>query len=270
MALFAPFSYMEQRVVEAPVGPTFQVRTDAYASSIKLAMPFTEFSTLGMSNYYDSIDAEVRGTGTNYPIIPSGSGGGLLFASSSVNDRTYTFTDDGYTTSVSQENSQNIGVITTSAANIGSNSFVFEFYMRRCQNFTNPPFHSLLFGEISGDYLTCQYTTGNVFRFFVNANNSWSTTPSATLTLDTWYHVAYVKSGTNVYVYLNGSRIGVGTRAASVNNAPAGYWNILGVNSGNNNDGLRKNVQDFKLYVGTDKGYTGTTITEPNSIVEEV
>jgi len=54
-----------------------------------------------------------------------------------------------------------------------------------------------------------------------------------------------------------------------VTNNPGGFWNIMGVNSGNNNDGLRKNVQDFRFYVGTDKGYTGSTITVPDSIVEQ-
>lgn len=60
----------------------------------------------------------------------------------------------------------------------------------------------------------------------------------------------------------------MGTRAASVN-----AYTILqlgGVNSGTNNDGLRKNIQDYRLYIGTDKGYTGTTITVPNSIVQKL
>ena len=261
---------------EQPAGPTYQARTDAYGANIVIAQPMSLFTTLGMSNYYDSIDSQVRGSGTDAMIVPSGSAA-YYFPSSSVNDyNSNDFTDDGYTTSVSQENSSNLGLLNTAASPIGSQNFVIEFFFNPRQNFGNPPYHMFCFGEdVSGDRLTIQWSNSSpdVFRFYVNAVNTWSTTPTAdqgsTIVNGNWYHVAFVKSGTSVYVYLNGSRIGVGTRASSVNTNTNRY-HLVGINSGNNNDGLRKNVQDYKVYIGTDKGYTGATITVPDSIVELV
>jgi hypothetical protein len=162
------------------------------------------------------------------------------------------------------QNAQNAGTYTTM---VGSNNFVIEFWINVQGTFGNPPFHGHIFGGTSGDNLTIQYSSTPQFRFYINGNNSWSTTPNYNLgtSNQNWKHVAIVKSGTNVYVYVNGTRIGVGTRSSAVNNE-AFYW-VLGTNS--NNDGLFRLIQDFRYYVGTDKGYTGATITVPQSIVEQ-
>lgn len=252
-------------------GPQYQVRYDAFSDYIVVAQPMSLFSDLGMTNYYDSLDAEIRGTGTSLPINPSGSAAYYFPSASIVSSGSYDFSSQGYTTSVSHENSSNIGVIPTSAYNIGSQDFVVEFWFNPREAHANPPYHMWCFGsDISNDYITITYSFDNTFRFYINANNTWSTTPSFTDTLNTWYHVAFVKSGTNAYVYLNGNRIGVGTRAVTVNTPPNGFYSLVGINSGTNNDGLRKTVQDYKVYFGTDKGYRFSTIPVPESIVAPI
>jgi hypothetical protein len=224
-----------------------------------------------MTNYYDSIDSLVRGSGTNYSLVPTGSTSYYFPSASIVDSGSFDYLEDGYTTSVSQENSANLGVVTTAAYNIGSQNFVVEGWFKKEQATGSPPFNLWVFGsDVSTDYLTLQHNNVSNFTFYVNANNTWSVTPTATLTIGTWYHVAFVKSGTNAYVYLNGNRIGVGTRPATANTPPSGRYELVGINSGTNNDGIRKNVQDYKFYLGTDKGYTGATITVPDSIVELV
>jgi hypothetical protein len=250
------------------------VRNDPYSASLVTAQPFSVFSELGMTSYTQSLDGLIR-TGNqanSYMIRATGSAATYLFASASVvssGSGAYDWAAEGYTSSVSNENSANAGVIRTATNDIGSSNFVVEFWFNPRQNHANPPFHMWCFGsDASTDYLTIQYSSDNTFRFYVNANNTWSTTPTWTDTLGTWYHVAFVKSGTNAYVYLNGNRIGAGTRPSSVSTPPSGMWELVGINSGNNNDGLRKNVQDYRVYIGTDKGYTGSTITVPLSIVE--
>ena len=105
------------------------------------------------------------------------------------------------------------------------------------------------------------------FNFYTNGSN---TTAAFTFTLGTWYHIAMVRSGTNKYIYINGTKIGTGTYTGAINTTTPGaitFWSILGFNSGNTNDGVAKTVQDFRFYLGTDKGYTGATITPPASIV---
>jgi hypothetical protein len=162
------------------------------------------------------------------------------------------------------QNAQNAG---TWVGEIGSNSFVVEFFINvQAASFGLPPFHGQIFGLSAGDNLTLQYSSTPQFRFYVNTVNTWATTPNYNLGFSNanWKHVAMVKSGTSVYVYVNGTRIGVGTRAASINTGQPNQQ-ILGTNS--NNDGLFRLIQDFRFYNGTDKGYTGATITVPSSIV---
>jgi len=262
----------------ASISSSISPRTDAYSGSVKLAMPFNQFTELGMTNFYDSIDAEIRGTGTNYPIVPTGSDATYFFASGSTTDYSASlWSDEGYDTSLSTgvnspTSGWNAGVITTAAADIGSNDFVIEFWINvQATAFLAPPFHGHIFGGTSGDYLTIQYSSNPQFRFYVNGTNTWSTTPNFNLGFgDTnWKHVTIVKNGTSVYVYVNGNRIGVGTRAATVTNEPSGYFNILGTTS--ENDTLWRLIQDFRFYSGTNKGITGgATITVPDSIVEKI
>lgn len=251
----------------------YTVRNDAYSASIKLAIPYSNFSELGMQAYTSSIDGLVRDNNINnsYMLRLTSSAASYSFASASVvssGSGAYDWAAEGYTSSLSIYNDAVAGAITTTAANIGSQNFVMECWYRKTENFTNPPFHRQFFGNNSGDYVLSSYSTGNVFRFFINGDNTWSTTPNATLVNNTWYHIAFVKSGTNAYVYLNGNRIGVGTRASSVNNPPSGFWSVLGF-AGTNNDGAGGNFQDYRFYLGTDKGYTGSTITVPLSIVDK-
>jgi hypothetical protein len=275
MSLFTATSFwnIQAVAITPPASSSYAVRTDAYSASLKLAMPYSNFSELGMQTYTSSIDGLIRTGNINnsYMVRLTSSAASYSFASASVvssGSGTYDWAAEGYTSSLSLYNNSVAGVITSAAATIGSNSFVIECWYRKTENFTNPPFHRQFFGNNSGDYLLNSFSTGNVFRFFVNGDNSWSTTPNATLVNNTWYHVAFVKSGTNVYVYLNGNRIGVGTRASSVNAPTPAYWNIIG-NAGSNNDGAGGNFQDFRFYLGTDKGYTGSTITVPFSIVDK-
>lgn len=274
--LYTPTSLYE---FDAPTGggiTTYQVRTDAYSASLVTAQPFSVYSELGMTSYTQSIDGLIR-TGNlsnSYNLRWSGSSAAYIFSSASVvsSGSSYDWSAQGYTSSISQENSANAGSVRTATNNIGSSDFVVEFWFNTRQAHTNPPFHMWCFGsDNSSDYVTIQWTTGNVFRFWINGNNNWETiTPNFTAVQGTWYHVAFAKSGTTVRVYLNGNKIGQGIRSATVNTPTSGVWQLVGVDSGNNNDGLRKNVQDYRFYIGTNKGYTGDTITVPESIVQKV
>ena len=253
----------------------YQVRNDAFSASLLLAQPYSNYSELGMQTYTSSIDGLIRTGNINnsYMLRMTSSAASYSFASASVvssGSGAYDWAAQGYTSSLSLYNASNAGVILTSSAWISSQNFVVECWYRKTENFTNPPFHRQFFGNNNGDNVLLSYSTGNVFRYFINGNNNWTTTPNATLVNNTWYHIAFVKSGTNAYVYLNGNRIGVGTRDAAVlSSGPfaASLYNVIG--NVNNNDGAGGNFQDFRFYLGTDKGYTGATITVPQSIVQK-
>jgi hypothetical protein len=270
MSLFTATSFWNiQPVAVGPApGPTYAVRTDPYSASLVLAMPYSNYSELGMSAYTQSLDGLIR-TGNqanSYKIRATGSSAAYLYPSAStVSFSASLWSSEGYTSSMAIQNEQNAG---TYISSIGSQNFVMEFFINvQAASFGLPPFHGHIFGTTGGGpgEITIQYSSTPQFRLYINGDNSWSTTPNYNLgtSNQNWKHVAIVKSGTNVYVYVNGTRIGVGTRTLSWPNSTAF---ILGAQS--NNDGLFRLIQDCRVYVGTDKGYTGATITVPQSIVD--
>jgi hypothetical protein len=251
----------------AAAGPTFQFRNDPYSASLQLAMPGTLFSSLGMSLFYSDVSANIRGTGSNVRLIPSQSAANspLLFPSQSyVNTQTYDFANEGYTTSIYQGGAQNVGAVPVGAFPFSNGNFVVEGYIRFTSALSAPPFNNFMFGDTSGDNLLIDHNSGGI-RFFIEGTNEGT---SNTYTQNEWTHWAFVRSGSNVYVYKNGTRIKSDTTSATIAGAP--YWGILGWADANLSNGAQKQINDFKIYIGTDKGYTGATITPPNSIVQKI
>jgi hypothetical protein len=268
MSVFTATSFWNIQPVAITPGATYAVRNDPYSASLVLAMPYSNFSELGMTAYTQSLDGLIR-TGNqanSYQIRQTGSAAFLYPSASTVSFSASLWSDEGYTSSMAIQNAQSAG---TYVSTIGSQNFVMEFFINvQAASFGLPPFHGHIFGTTGGGAgeITIQYSSTPQFRLYINGTNTWSTTPNYNLGFSNqnWKHVAIVKSGTNVYVYVNGTRIGVGTRALSWPNSTAF---VLGTTS--NNDGLFRLIQDCRVYVGTDKGYTGATITVPQSIVDK-
>lgn len=274
--IVAPYSFLEQKATLA--APTFVIRTDIYSASVRIAMPGTNFSAFAMDNWYSDISANVRTTGVNYPIIPSGSGTGaargIWYASGSgadanVNSGSYNFASNGYTTSMFTSGSMTQGALSGSIINFGTSNFVVETWFNLKSALTQPPFNILFFGDFTGNTVLMDYSNANsVFRFFTNGTGLNSSVTNVPKTQNQWNHVAFVRSGNNKYIYFNGSRIGSVAWSTSITSAP--FWTIAGSNSGNANDGPAKLFQDFRITIGSDRGYSGATITPPNSIVTTI
>jgi hypothetical protein len=244
-------------------GTQYAVRTDPQSTYLTLAMPMQLATNLGMSNYYDDISGIIRGEGSggNISLVPTGSNN---FTTSSVASyggtswATYGYQTSGYGGLLS-----NYGAPTTTQTNFGSSNFVIEAYVLFPE--LDGAYHSTVFGQLSGDYLLadCSLYSPYYVRFYSGGSgqpyqNTW--------TANTWNHVAYVRSGNTYSVYVNGTRKGTFNRNGAVPNSPDGFWRLLGY-ADNSNSSLPKLTQDFRLYIGTDKGYTGTTITPPPSII---
>jgi hypothetical protein len=259
--------------IEPP--PSFAFRNDPYSASLVVACPYSNFTTLGMTNFYDNCAGAIKsGTfSSGYVLVPSGSTAGAgknpqFYPSSSqyVTSGSFDFSAQGYETALMISGSQNAGVIASPAtnANLNGNNFVVECWFNfKGGTFTNPPFNAFFFGDQGGNECLMDYANGSsTFRFFGagSDNDPGTWTPK---TNNVWFHVAWVKSGSNKYIYFNGSRIGNGT--GTIDNPT--LIKLLGTNAGTDNDGYGKLIQDYRVYVGTDKGYTGATITVPDSIV---
>lgn len=246
------------------------VRNDAFGSFVKLAMPGTLFPTLGMSNFYGDISSLIVGSGNNISLVPTGSGTGLatpyLYPTASVvTYSTYNFSNDGYQTSVFTSGSQNVGVVSTSVLNFSNSSFVVEGWWNRKSAKTSPPFNMFLFGETSGDYILMDFN--NALRFFINGSGL-STAPLSPSPENQWFHFAFVRSGTTRNIYVDGTRVATDSfGSATVNNPPSSYWNIQGINDGSTSNGIAKQIQDYRITIGSDRNYTGSIIPVPQSIV---
>jgi hypothetical protein len=267
MSIFASTAFYN--IQPAAAGASFAFRTDAYSASLFLAVPGSQFSTLGMTSPLQDVSSLIRGTGSNISLISTGSG--QLYASSSVlNYSGSNWADQGYTTATVTANQKNLGALTwtmctgSNGIGMGNQNFVVEMFVAPvAPNWANPPFQLHILGSTSGDSLLLQWSTANTVRFYMDGV---ALNFSLTRTLGTYYYFAFVRSGNNKYIYVNGTRVASGTFTGDFDSE--GYNSILGEN--NVNDAVGKLVQDFRVYIGTDKGYTGATITVPSSIVQKI
>ena len=118
------------------------------------------------------------------------------------------------------------------------------------------------------------YRTG----FYANGTNSfklyftYSTDGTSTTTLQsnelwgsystgTWYHVAHVRSGSNLYQYINGTRVGSHSISGTLYNS-ADSWFLIGHSASQSS---HQRVDEVRISKGTDRGYTGASITPPSS-----
>ncbi len=250
--------------------PKIEFRNDPYSASLFLAIPGSQFTSLGMTSPLQDVSSLIRGTGTNVSLISTGSGFSELYASSSVlNYSGSNWTNDGYTTALVTSNTRNLGALTwtmctgSNGIGMGNQDFVVEMFLAPvAPNWGNPPFQLHIFGHPSGDSLLLQWSTANTVRFYMDGD---ALNFSLTRTLGTYYYFAFVRSGTNKYIYVNGTRVASGTFSGDFDSE--NYNSILGFDGAN--DAVGKLVQDFRVYIGTDKGYTGATITVPSSIVQK-
>lgn len=261
-------------------------RTDAYSASLVMAIPFTNFTTLGMNSFTQSIDGLIRENNINnsFRVISTGSVIGgispILTTTASVaisgSDADYNWLNEEYQTSAYMTGSQNITGAPTSSLQFGSSSFVVEMWVKNPPAvFSAPPFNTFFFGTVSGTSILFDYRGSiaqPVFRFQLDCTGQGIGASSATnnFTSSYWHHLALVRSTTTGSIYLDGERIASASAAAftgSILVPEQDYWRVLG-NVGNNNDGAAKQLQDFRIYIGTDKGYTGSVITPPLSMIE--
>ena len=262
MPLFTPFGFYKQFVEEVipPSGPIFYPSYDAFSGSLYLAIPAAEFNVSGsqMSNWYDDISAEIRGTGTSFTANPTGSAGEIDEYTTSTQ-----WTD--YSSSLYVKDAGTWGNLSTTELPFAANSWVVEGYVYMDERFTKPPYWKVGLRNTSNNVsaelgFPGTGTTDLKARIMINGSQFFSSDTNISYNLNQWYHVAWVRSGSNLYFYFDGTRYSCGTTALTSNTT--GVQQIMGGASALN-DGAAGAWQDFRTYIGTDKGYTTATITPP-------
>lgn len=259
--IIQPFSYIAQPAVAA-VAAGATIRADAYSSYIAYAQPMNYFSgSFGMSDFDSDIHASILGSGVNYKFPASGSGTYGATAGKTA------FAANGYVTSLKISGNQNGGgfggTVTPADLKMAASNFVWEAWINTDATIVGQGVGMLFAYGDTGNFTFNQ--TPAYIRFLVGPGDYYSDS-SATLakTANVWRHWAFVRSGNNFYCYWDGTRVlsfSTGTITVGNNNPNR----ILG--SGNGDVLQIAQYQDFRIYKGTDKGYTGSTITTPLSMV---
>lgn len=266
MSLFQATTFYNIQPPAAAGPATYGVRPDTYASQVQLAVPCSLFSAapLSMPFYYSDISANVRGSGTNLVAAPTGSG--TDFRTDTANN----FASDGYGTSLFTQDTGCWGQVSATRFAIGTQQYVVESYFYPTENWNLPPFWHSFVRQREGTNDDWYADIGNSggganvrMRFIINGSQFFTATFTATL--NTWAHVAWVRSSAGaLYGYYNGTRRSAGTSTASITST--GLVRIIGGNSAVN-DGEAGAHQDLRITIGTDRGYNTATITPPPSIV---
>jgi len=253
-----PFSYLTQPAAAA-AGAT--IRADAYSSFIAYAQPFNYFSgSFGMTNFDSDIHASIKGSGTNYKFPASGSGTYQATAGK------VKFASDGYSNSLKIAGNQNAGgfggTVTPADLKMSNSSFVWEVWVNTDITIAGNGLSMLMAYGNTGNFTFNQ--TPAYIRFLVGPGDVYAdSVGTLAKTANVWRHWAFVRSGNNFYCYWDGSRVISFTNSLTLgNNDPN---RLLG--SAQGDVLITAQYQDFRIYKGTDKGYTGATITPPLSMV---
>lgn len=262
MSIFAPVSYMEQKVEEAPAGPQYQLRSDSYSSYIKLALPGALFTDIGMSNYYDDVHADILGSGTNYTTTPTGSASEFAqYTASAFTD----YPDEA----IYNKDGGCWGALSSTELPFGSDDWVVEGWVIMDEAFNRPPYWKV-FLRNNNYYIDCDFGQLNLMRVVYETDTESQTqrfTSKGSSPLGVWKHYAFVRSGTSLYTYFDGNRV-LNSSITGAIKTPGFIRILAGENA--TNDGAAGAWQDVRVYIGTDKGYTGATITPPDSMVEKI
>ena len=111
----------------------------------------------------------------------------------------------------------------------------------------------------NGEYKFKLRKAGSTVVEFAGSGSSFSTTAFR------HFVIAYTHSSTTYEMFSNGTRIGTATDATAPPDFSSGYTlRLVGPND-MNGGGLNGKLDEFRFSVGTNRGYTGSTLTEPSS-----
>lgn len=286
MSLFAATAMYYKAPVVSAAGAAYLIRTDDSGSYVQLAIPGTNFgSVFGQTGFANDISSYVRGAGSNVTLIVTSSSAtnACIPSSSVVLSGSYDFaTAGGYSTSVFQEDAGSMGAVTSSFGAFNSTGypspatngdFVIECWVYLQQRLYSPadPFHKSIIRDTSTSF-SCDISFPSTgpnsplarLRMIRGGNQTFSSNFS--WNLNAWYHVAFSWTASTgaVNMYWHGNRVANATNSSV--NASGLWYRILGGDMGAN-DGAKGSLQDYRVTIGSNRGYTGATITVPNSIV---
>ena len=246
-------------------------RTDAYSSFLKLAIPGSTFTGL-ITDGFDDVHADIVGSGTNIQYALTGS-------ATEVNlDTVVKWGADGYGTSVFTQDTGQWGTATEAQLNWSSSDFVIEGYVYMDETFARPPFWKVAVRDdqyfVSADFGNPNPVVAGSMRMRLTLDTSEKgqtqyVSSNVSYNLNQWYHIAWVRTGNQLRYYFDGNNVYATSFSGGSIDTNGTLYRIMRGES-ITNDGAAGSWQDFRVYIGTDKGYTTETITPPLSMVEKL
>lgn len=230
-------------------------RTDTYASNVYLALPFDE------TNELNDVSPSIN-SGSTQATLTSG-------ANSSVTTAEVYWTTPNYGKALENVNAnatQSMAYgLSTSVPSSASGTFVIEGWFKADDATSN------------SNWAISSADSGGRFLFGINTSSATNFGNENNIGLgDTdWHHIAIVCDAGTKRLYIDG-KYKQATTGGNTDwyTANTGFSTLhLGqFNAGDNND-FRGHIQDFRVTIGSNRGYTGTNtstanFTLPQSIVE--
>jgi hypothetical protein len=149
--------------------------------------------------------------------------------------------------------------LTTPSIALGSGDFVVE-----CQLYLNAissEFTGIFDGRPSQGAFPCLLLNGSAISWFVS--NSFRITGSS-LSTGEWYHIAVARASGSTRMYVNGTQ--VGSTYSDSNNYGSRSAPVIGaLFDGLESYALNGFIDEFRVTVGNNRSYTGSTITVPTA-----
>jgi hypothetical protein len=104
---------------------------------------------------------------------------------------------------------------------------------------------------------------GSSLLYFIAGTSGWQVTGTSTglsVSANTWMHIAFVRSGNECRAYLNGTGGNVVSVSGSI--ATSGSFSIM-AGAADGSQAVAGYCDDFRVTVGSSRGYTGATIPVP-------
>ena len=173
---------------------------------------------------------------------------GLTIAGDTRADKFSPYYGNGYYSFYIPGNTGFIASIPSAAGNLGAGNFTIEMWM----NTDGITYSSTLLNAWSynSNFSYEFYINGSSLQFYDGSNVI--TSSSGVLKIGVWYHIAAVRNGSTITLYLNG--VSVASGSSAVNFAPASAVGIGGTDSGQAFGGYISNlriVRGTALYTST-------------------
>ena len=227
-----------------------QLRTDAYASNLVLAIPGI---IGGQGNGYGDYSADIKGSGSNKTITANGNAGVAVTASYYGSAMQFDGTGDYF----SVPNSSDLRFTTedfTIEAWFNTNSLTDNQFIFSQWNVTDNRRSYVL------------WLDSGVLKFNGSTNGSDSSNGNVTNTISVgagqWNHAAFSREGTTTRLFLNGVCIGISTTTDTYYNNTDDTPRIGG-ESGSGAREFDGYIQDLRVYKGVAKYTSGFDVPKP-------